>query len=609
MSSAGLLNGLVLNGTIRYTFAGCVAVSAQAEAHGYEPTRIVTMSGVAEVRADITPSDYTKLAYVQGTASAVSDPGARDAWKTTYLTDSVIGATAQVSGVAVRMPLMAATSEATASVDAVATRYASATNQPINEDRTVNGYAIGGSWYHGTAASVTVTGFNEILSTRLVAPGSPVLAAEAVLAELAYDLTRWMTPKKMIGRALMFSNAGDITKSRVNQKYNTGTAIARASSRGLHSAILASSIDYAGASASLDPARVIITRDAALNRVQAEALGSGVTQQDHSIRSVSTATASAHCSPDVYYGGLTNPRTAFAWGKTQASAALSKATAVRQPFVVGVLQPAWAENRVLPRTEHDVTGRSDAQASSVSYSDRAFVTHTVWMRGTVNATASASQPTGVRTRLMFGQTEGIAQSYGEPWHWVAVSATSRAAGRSEVTDTATRLATVQGTAQGVGTAYDTAYKYAAMTGTAWVEGTTDSGAVIWRSAEVYARSVAQATITEVYPRKDTWAFVTPADAYATSTSSYRNAAVHMGTQPLQVTATVSLPWAEEAGVMGARHLRWIVSTPQLAMASSGLGRNVFKINAGRPAPDRRTVTVTGSSRTYVIPGTDRQVTI
>lgn len=72
MSSAGLLNGLILNGTIRYTFAGCVAISAQAQAIGHEPTRVVVPESRAQAEA-ASDSVATRLAFVSGSAVAACD--------------------------------------------------------------------------------------------------------------------------------------------------------------------------------------------------------------------------------------------------------------------------------------------------------------------------------------------------------------------------------------------------------------------------------------------------------------------------------------------------------------------------------------------------------
>jgi len=608
MSSAGLLNGLILNGTIRYTFAGCVAISAQAQAFGFEPTRIVLPEGQVQAESASSPATATRTAFMSGVAAGLCDAPEVDAWKITRVPAEKMEPEAEASATAVRQTLMESSEEAVSQSSAALSRTAFAGNSPKPHDRTLNGFAIGGSWWSqdGVPGTADISISASVLSTRIIVPSSPALSGEAVTAELAYDLTRWMTPSPVIGRALTFNKGGDTEVLTVNQQYARGTGIARASSRGLHSAILAKSLTYAVASSSLSPESVYVARDAAGSRASAESLASGQISQSHSAASLALAEAGMVCSPSFYLGGSEH-KTSFAWAKAFATAEISRPNAVRIPQMTGVRQPAWAEMGVVPFIEADAHGVASAKADSFSQSGQIGVTHLVWANAKSSAHASATAPTANRSRLAFSLAESAAEATISPRIWNAVGAQSSSEALAESLEVSvTRYAKAQSEASAACLLSDSAYKIADASGTAVADGATASNAVAGLARRVTSSAEAMAAANRFYFTKTTTAVLSPATASAESSAEFENATRSADPDQAECRAQIALPWASLKSEKGARRLRWIYSEPESAVGLAGLGRNVFKINADEPAPDRRSLRVVAAARQMDIPHTSRE---
>jgi len=611
MSSAGLLNGLILNGTLRYTFAGCVVIAGQANAAGSEPTRVVLPAGTANAYVEVAPTQTRKLAYVQSSTEAGAAAPALDAWKITNVSAEGMLPEAVATGTAIRNPYLYGSGEAQADSTVDALKLSHVTSDPAPADRTLNGLVLNGGWYEqSNNISTADIGLTSVTLTTRIIPGvSDPLISQADLTPLAYDLTRWMTPKPVIGRSLSFNHRSDVTKIKVNQQYNRGTAIGYADSRGLHSAILAKSLTEAAASADLPAEAVYVARDSGRSASVSEAIGSGVVSQKHDVLGASAGEAFAACSPDLILAG-TSYTTAFAYGAVSAISQINDTIATRNPLVFGVRQPGWAESTGVSRQEVDVTGFMLCTASSESNPGSGLITHNVHAKSKAVAAVTVEDTTPVRNRLAFSASVATAEIKVTPWYWIAVGADSSSSATATVnTVSIERLGKVTAYSEVTAVASDTAYKQATMTGTAASDGATTSDAVAGLARRVNSRAVSEATIEPFWFTKTTSVPVQTSESTGSSGASYRNAAVRVAIQAIESEAVVSLPWADSYGMAGARHLRVIGTQPVMALASSGLGRNVYKINADSPAPDSRTVFVAQSTRTVVVQSSSREVKV
>jgi len=614
MSFATLLNGYALNSTIRLTFSDPESSEGEALATGAEPTRIVFASGYAQSQA-LSAGVGTRNAYMSPMAcEGVAVAPAVDAWRVMTVEASGMGSGATSTGSFTRLayvkPQQARASAELKPFEPV--RLARPLTGPQVKDQTLNGFMLGESaWHDGRSDSFADSTIeSQILATRLVTPAKVPISGTATVSPLAYDLTRWMQPRQARNRAISYVKEGLVFKLKVFQQYATGTAIARAHSRGTPNTILAFSITYGEAGMSLAQSAVKIARDAAPERIVAQAHGTGVTAQDHSARGKALATATSHIAPDITRS-LDGVRYAYAQGKTAGIASLSAATAVRWPMVRGVRQPARAVLDVTQLVARDMHGKAEADGASLSDPQEAIVTHTVWMMGQGGSAASCLPFEPTVLRKVRGVSQGCSSATGVPWHWVAVAVDGVAQARAEAWGANPRIYTEgAGTGEAEAQLNVTAFKVAYVSGCANAGGATLGEAVNVTRHMRAVRITSTAAARGGYPKITRTSQPTQIEGVATTVATFRNAAIHI--QPHQLTglSRLRLPWAELSGEVGARHLRMTyVERVEPAIAQGVVGRNVFKINADDPAPDWRTLSVPYMNRSHLVAASSREYSV
>lgn len=633
---AVMLNGFALNDSTRYTHLYPAGVAGEAAATGHEPTRIRLGYGQGEARADIANLEPLRTAYSHAdAATGEADAPGIDAYRVTRVNGERIEGTASTSPTdGVRLAFLDGQAEADAEAspgEMERHAYVGVDTTPVFYDRTLNGSALGSAWWsqQRVIAEADTTLDYTVIPTRVIEPGQPLMEGSATLVPLAYDLTRWMTPRMLRPRAQSYNNEGRTRRIKVRQKYSTGTAICRAFSRGIHSATLAASIDGATAEGRLRSEHVYIARDAGESRATAEAFGAGATWQQYAPRGTAVAEAKAFISPDITYHG-DNFKTAYAGSAATASASISPTAATRKPMVVGVRLPAWCDFRVTQIIERDAHGVASALGASVSDPLEALTTHTVWQTGRVQPEAQAIpfEPTALRKVV----TEAYAEASGiaVPWHWPAVEAVSEESAEASLSaagarrlakpTTAPRVADgtvngyaigaspwVSGRSAGDADAHDTARKLAYVSSRAVIDGAAMGDAV-----EVTRDATADPLVISVqarpfHPRVTVnSARFDRAQSAASATASYRNARVKLVPDPISPAAQMLLPWSDLPQIRGAHLYRWIVSSPSRMQAGGGASRNAFKINADEHASLWRTIRVAGSERTLTVTSSPRE---
>lgn len=612
MTAAVLLNGYALNAGIRFTYIGCARMEAQAAATGAEPTRVVLATGRATSTAQAS-GVFTRLAYL--TPSPLqAEAGAPAVDASRVMTVSVSGVTsgAEASGDSVRNAYMSPELiDGQAGIsDLEPLRLAYPETVANTHDSTLNGMMLnGGGWRESTlSARAESTLSSETLATQLVKPGFTAIVGKASLAPLAYDLTRWMTPRVMRPRAISHAKERWIHELKVRQKYGEGTSIVRAHSRGTPNTILAFSINGATAYSSLASDKVFVSRDSIGTRSVGEARAFGTTHQQHEIRGLCEATASLVAAPDVTpHGG---PRQAYAYAQGTAQAALSHASAVRWPMVSGVRQPAWAELNVEQLISRDVQGTATVYAVSMSDPKEAIITHAVYVEGTaeVVGTALAFEPTAMRR--VSGRAEAFVSSSGEPWHWHAIPVDGVAEALAEVHSSNPPITRpVTGKLSGQAESEDTAYKVAYAAGQAFADGAT-LGEAMEVSRRMQSRPVGSSASASVFrPKVTRTGLADRAEGTGAASGEGRNTRVKGVPGLLEAGAQISLPWADKTDMVGARLLHEVWAVPGLLEGSGGLSRNIFKINADKPASDSRTVVVPFTDRFLVLSASSREYQI
>jgi len=633
---AVMLNGFALNDSTRYTHFYPTGVAAEADAIGYEPTRIRPAYGEGEALAEAADLEPLRTAYSHAdTAFGEADAPAIDAYRVTNVNGERIEGTATATPAeGVRLAFLSGQAEADAEAlpgELERHAYVGVDTTPVVYDRTLNGSALGSAWWsqQRVIAEADTTLDYTVIPTRIIEPGQPLMEGSATLAPLAYDLTRWMTPRMLRPRALSYNNEGRTRRIKVRQKYNTGTAICRAFSRGIHSATLAASIDGASAEGRLRSEHVYIARDAGDNRTTAEALGTGTTWQKYAPRGTATAVAKAYISPDITYDGDTF-KTAYAGSAATASASISPTAATRKPMVVGVRLPAWCDFRVTQIIERDAHGVASALGASVSDPLEALTTHTVWQTGRVQPEAQATpfEPTALRKVVAeaYAEASGIAV----PWHWPAVEAISEEVGEASLSafgarrlakpTTAPRVADgtvngyaigaspwVSGRSAGDADAHDTARKLAYVSSRAVIDGAAMGDAVEVTRDATADPLVISAEARPFYPRVTVnSARFDRAHGAASTEASYRNARVKLVPEAISPEVALLLPWADLPHIQGAHVYRWVTSDPAPMQAGGGAFRNVYKINADEHASPWRTIRVAGSERTLTVTSSPRE---
>lgn len=633
---AVMINGFALNDSTRYTHFYPDGALASSVAIGYEPTRIRPGSGQGLAAAEAADLEPLRTAYSHAdTAFGEADGPEIDAYRVTNVNGERIEGTANIAATdATRLAFL----DGQAAADAEAWpgemqrhAYVGVDTTPAVYDRTLNGSALGSAWWsqQRVIAEADTTLDYAVIPTRLIEPGQPHMEGVATLAPLAYDLTRWMTPRMMRPRAQSYNNEGRTRRIKVRQKYSQGTAICRAFSRGIHSATLAASIDGAAAEGRLRSDKVLIARDAGDSRATAEALGTGTTWQKYAPHGPAVAEAKAFISPDITYSGDIH-KTAFAGGVARPSATIIATSATRKPMVVGVRLPAWCDFRVTQIVERDAHGVASALGASVSDPLEALTTHTVWSEGRALPESEATPLEPTALRKVSSGTVATASGIAVPWHWPAVAATGEGGAEASLSaegarrlakpTTAPRVADgtvngfavgsspwVSGRSAGDADAFDTARKLAYVSSQAVIDGAAMGEAFeVTRDAEAEPL-VISAKARPFYPRVTIHsARFDQARGAATTSASYRNARVKLAPELISPEASLLLPWADLPHIRGARPYRWVTSDPAPMQAGGGAARNVFKINADEHASPWRTIRVPGSERTLAVTSITRE---
>lgn len=607
------LNGYAFNDSIRLTFTDPEAVEVESQSIGAEPTRVVFASGAAVSQAVSTVESTRTARMSPEPCGGEAVAPAVGAWRVMSVEASGVSSEAVSAGAFTRLAFLTP-QQITVRAEARAfepLRLARPRTEPQVTDQTLNGLMLnGGSWVDARSKGSADTALaSTTLATRLIVPETTVFESTAKLAPLAYDLTRWMTPRPARTRAISYVKEGRVFRIKVEQRYATGAAIARARSRGMANAILAFSITHAEASLSLDQGAVKIARHSEPGRATAESLASGAMSQDHSARGQALGTATAVIAPDVTLVA-DGVRYAYTWGHTQSNAASSRADAVRWPMVTGVRQPAWAEMGVVQTIDRDMDGRAEAIGASMSDPQEAIVTHAVWVEERLSASAQATPFEPTALRKMAGPAEATSVATGEPWHWVAVAADGVAEALAEAWGDNPRIYT-----DGAGVANADAVldgdgrKIAYLQGVAPADGATLGVAANVTRHMTSAPAASSAVARSFYPRVTVGGQPALIEGLADLAAEAHNATVRAKPEPLLSQGEINLPWAPDDAPVGARPIRLAWASLDAATARAGVGRNVFKINAGSPAPARRALVVPYADRRFALVGSSREYRI
>lgn len=641
MTFATLIDGYALNASIRLTFSEPVRVTAGVFASGEEPTRVVFATGVSAGVSESSAGFSRTANAVPQTLAGYAEAPAVDAWRVMSVQVRGVGSTAIASGVSTRLAYMTPAGGVgrSSALTAMPLRQANVTTQPLPKDHTLNGMMIGeGGWHSGYSVGFAEGWIvSDVLPTRLVSVVGEWLAASAEVSSASGFVTRWMTPRVSRNRAICYAKEGLVFKLKVFQQYAGGTAIVRAQSRGTPNTILAFSITYAQADVSLPQSAVKVAREAVPSKAISECLATGVTDQRYSVEGRSVCMASAVISPDVYVA-LDATKYVYAQSAKVATASLSKAVAVRWPMVVGVRLPAWCDISFEQFIARDATGVCEVIGASASQPTNVEITHAVWVNLLFEASAVSSLE---YTALRKVDSRSVLSAYstGVPWHWVAVSADGTANALASAWGENPRIYT-----DGAGAAFAEIDSTLLGRKIAYVSGRAEMlGASLGEAANVtrHMRSdqlVCEATAEAFYPTQTHTTTSVLVEGVAISTASFHNAGVAATPAAATCVLGLTLPWAEETGVVGARHFRSVYSTSDTAaqaavtlpwadggnevgarrfswvfvdsvepaIAEGGASRNVFKVNAGAYAPIRRSIILNYDDRRLFLADAPRE---
>ena len=591
MTFATLLNGHALNTSYRFTFSEPALMRGEASASGDEPTKIRFVSGSSLGTATAT-GDMRVITWMAPT-SAVGECVAPpiDAWRVTGVTGALIGGSASASGVAVRV--VKPTSEAVSQAAALGsyTRFA---------------YQLGEA--AGIAASAA--GGARQFATRPISFGNESIAGVATATPYANWVLRRMSSPLLRPRVISYNHEGLTRKSRVRQQYQEGTAIARAFSRATPNTILAFSISHSWATTTVDSAAIYVARDAVGEPAVAGAFGTGFASHAFDTVGVAVGTATGIVSPSVTVGA-TGVRYAYMQGRAQCYSSITSPVGIRLPYIRGVRLPASAELTVTQLVGRAMTGQLSAGASSASNPAKALVTHTVYATGRFEADGAVATVRPDVWRFVAGLASAEVAVVGDSVLWNAVAADSRSESTCAISATdnsiftqmeALSFAEAGGTAFGDRTAY--------MQARTVIEGATLGTATnVARHVEP-ARILPSAQATPYYARVARFYDPMLVQASAYTSGGFRNATVRAIPDAALIDTAMYLLWAETKGAVGARRLRPVVLTHVgVAEAGGAASRNVFKINADDPAPQRRTLDVAFMDRALVIPDSNREYVV
>lgn len=399
----------------------------------------------------------------------------------------------------------------------------------------LNGGPLNGG--HGWAAGLVATGEtlsdNRLIAARIVA-ASGVAEGRASASSPTFVVTRHMDPRRMNTSALAFLREQDAKTIRVRQIYAGGAAISRASSRATPNAILGYGRSFSDAESSLTAADVYVRRATVPGAVKAQAQAVTSIHLIRTVRLNFLPAAEMRAAPDVT---RTDVRYAYAGGTAETASSLSKAIARRLPKFD--LEPILveAETSAVPRFEPRSEATFRAAASTAVDNQRVEILHLVRVRPALTAIASMSLlPTTIRS-VAGQQAQAAAGVNATPVIWDAQNAT--------------------------GTATSSAEAVGGNTATLFMTGQTRSEAdTIAPGAQRIARMLS-------------------ADAVGAGNVSMR-ASIY------SIVAAQAEP-ADAMSVTRATPIR--ISRAELVVISSRavIPLRSFKINAGDPAPSRRTV--------------------
>ncbi|WP_280568263.1 hypothetical protein [Chromohalobacter sp. 296-RDG] len=419
---------------------------------------------------------------------------------------------------------------------------------PLNGE-SINGMA---TWVDGLVATSEAFTDNRVIDARLVdAQGVAEAVADATSPEI--PVTRAMDPRRMRTASLAFARSQDVSKIRVRQVGARGPAIARARSRATPNTILGFGWSYCDAESSLSAADVYVAR--AVYPGDAKAAASSTTQA-HLVRIIKflfQASARLIASPDILSG---DTRYAYAWGSGLAEASASSPIARRFPLFDAVPIEGVAQASLVPRFEPRSRAIHEAEANATLDDDRLTILHRVPTNPRFEAEARMpATPTVLR--------DGRGNAIGE-----AVSIIS-----------ATRLIAKEANGQSMATAEAVGDNIATLYMTGQAEG-------------VPALSAAGAARL---------AFMTAVDADGAGSVSME----------ASIYTIVSVESSQVAADAQSRAIALRVRTmaPVPMTGSASIPPHSFKINAGDPAPAKRTFTVPRVDRQLAIPDSPREYRI
>lgn len=407
----------------------------------------------------------------------------------------------------------------------------------------LNGGLLNGG--HGWSAGLVATGEalsdNRLIAARIIT-ASGVAEGKASASAPTLVVTQHMDARRMRTSALTFLREQDAKTTRVRQIYNDGTAISRASSRATPNAILGDGRSYSDAESLLAAADVYVRRAAIPGVIEAQAQA---TTSIHLIRTVRLnflPMVEMRAAPDIIRSDV---RYAYTGGSARTDSSLSKAIARRLPEFDPEPIQVEAEASAVPRFEPRSEATFWAAASSAVDNQSLETLHSVRVEPVLIAVSSLSlTPTTIRSAV--GQAQAAADASADPVVCDAQEATGSAAGAAEAIGD--NIATLFMTGQAVSQA-DLA-----------ASGAKRIARMLTTDAEGAGNVAMQASIYSIVSSRGG-----PASAESVALSN-----------PIRITPA-----------------ELIAINPRAVIPLRS-----FKINAGDPAPSRRTVYVLRSDREY-----------
>ena len=561
MSLFGPLNGVVLNGTaLKLITSGTASANSFSEAVFL---RIITYSA-QQISSEATVPDTIARRIITPenvTFDSNADSSVDEYTIFTRIVDSSLSINSTSTATAERLAKVTGLNESTAVLDGKAKKLAK-----LSADQTV--------------------GLSSI-------------------ADFAPVVRLIIFPELSFARSLTFENSNNTFVTQVRQISGSGTSIARAQTRGLHSR-LARSKTEAIADSTLNSNAVIIARDIEANQISSKAFTEGQAIQLFEVKSKTSAYAESIVSPDISFDG-DNFVTTFAFGTGFANSnTVINAKRLAKPVLLS--SNAKADSISIPANNVDINGVTKANANTKTNDNFTVVNSLIFNNG--QSVSKANTTAKVANLLSFEPEQLTAQS------------------NSESSITKQRLFNGLTESNAVTSNYN--YRKTTIANLDAIKTETifsDNSNQFFFAKRVESNSIADAetfinitTFSWIFTNSTVFAESTISDFFpviiktielkkfqseSVSNAEFENVAVKIQPNNLISNSIVTLPWVNDTAKGARRFIAVNVSLNNM-LANTNLGKNQFRINITENAPLSRNVIIKPDDRTFIVKSANRE---